>query len=112
VRIGETGLIVTLAESPTCSSDAVWISCRPAASCTFAIIVGEVFRYAVFPDIHGLAGQSNSSFLSFSPGGAPGFNAVPCAGLFPRMGGASISAAPGPRVPSTPRVQPDLFCSG
>ena len=64
MRIGETGLIVTLAESPTCSSDAVWISCRPAASCTFAIIVGEVFRYAVFPDIHGLAGQNRSSFLA------------------------------------------------
>jgi hypothetical protein len=67
VRIGETDLIVTLAESPTCSSDAVWISCRPAASCTIANFVGEVFRYALFPDIHGLAGQSNSSFLVSRP---------------------------------------------
>jgi hypothetical protein len=66
VWIGETGLIVTLAESPTCSSDAVWISCRPAASCTFAIIVGEVFRYAVFRTSTALPGN-RSSFLFSRP---------------------------------------------
>jgi len=53
------------------SSDAVWISCRPSASCTVASFVGAVFRYAVrtstaLPD-------DDSSFLRFSPGGAPGF---------------------------------------
>jgi len=38
---------ITLAKGPAISSDAVWTSCRPSASCTVASFVGAVFRYAV-----------------------------------------------------------------
>jgi ribosomal protein S14 len=75
----------TLAKGPAISSDAVWTSCRPSASCTVASFVGAVFRYAVqtstaLPDDY-------SSFLPLFLARRRSWVLLPFAGLFPRMGG-------------------------
>lgn len=76
----------------TMSSDAVGNSCCPDASCTVVVFFLSRCSATRSRTSTALPGDDVPPSFHFSPGGAPGFNR-PFAGLLPRMGGASISAA-------------------